>query len=119
EETVTRSQVGSLIRFGQLFKTLTQALKPTVSGSRARKSMYCWRTKNGVSSIGFEVGCAVSLSLMVTVTVVGPLKPAPTGLLSVMVKVSSGSTNLSSVMKTVIVFVASPGAKRKTPAAVE
>src|SRR2546427_7277266 len=33
----------------------TQPLKPSASGSRPRKSRYCWRTKNSVVSSGLTI----------------------------------------------------------------
>ena len=50
----------------QLLIVLVQPAKPGGSGSRPRKSMYCWRTKKFVLPIGFGP-LVVSLSVMVTV----------------------------------------------------
>src|SRR6266566_2384678 len=38
----------------QRSRLLTQKLKPDSSGSRPRKSRYCWRTKYSVVSNGFK-----------------------------------------------------------------
>src|SRR5689334_16021967 len=82
ELTAIRSQLVSPA--AQLFRILCQAAKPCGSGSRPRKSMYCWRTKNGTVAIGL-VGVA-SLSVIVTVALEGALRLIPTGLLKAMVK---------------------------------
>src|SRR5712692_10112648 len=87
----------------QLLMVLTHPAKPGGSGSRPRKSMYCWRTKKFVLSIGFGPFTR-SLSLMVTVAVEGVLRVAPEGLLRLTRKVSVPSAYESSTMATEKVF---------------
>src|SRR5438552_6507939 len=81
----------------QLLIVFTQPANPGGSGSRPRKSMYCWRTKKFVLSIGF-VPFVASLSMMVTVAVDCAPSVAPEGLLRPMVKVSVPSAYESSTM---------------------
>src|SRR5438876_11759674 len=95
----------------QLLMVLTQPANPGGSGSRPRKSMYCWRTKKLVSSIGFGP-FTVSLSLIVTVAVDGVPNVAPVGLLRPTRKVSFPSAYESSTIATEKVFdEASPAAQ--------
>src|SRR4030095_6963582 len=56
---------------------LTQKARPAESGSRLRKSRYCCRTKNVVSSIGLDVGATTSLSMIVKLAALGEPNPAP------------------------------------------
>ena len=71
----------------QLLIVLVQPAKPGGSGSRPRKSMYCWRTKKLVLSIGL-VPFTTSLSVIVTVAVDCAPRVAPLGPLRLTVKVS-------------------------------
>src|SRR6266852_6186891 len=99
----------------QLLMVLTHPAKPGGSGSRPRKSMYCWRTKKFVPSIGFGP-LLTSLSVIVTVAVDCAPRVAPLGLLSPMVKVSVPSAYESSTMATEKVFGdASPAAQVAMP----
>ena len=52
-----------------------QKARPGASGSRFRKSWYCWRTNVPVSSTAFGAGAAESL--IVTVAVEGSARAAP------------------------------------------
>src|SRR5437867_11867843 len=99
----------------QLLIVFTQALKPNGSGSRPRKSMYCWRTKKLVPSIGFGP-FTVSLSMIVTVAVDGVPNVAPVGLLRPTRKVSVPSAYESSPLATAKVYdEASPSAQLRLP----
>src|SRR5258707_6013603 len=94
----------------QLLMVAVQPARPGGSGSRPRKSMYCWRTKKFVLSIGFGP-LLLSLSMIVTVAVDCAPKVAPEGLLRPTVKVSLPSAYESSTIATEKVFdVASPAA---------
>src|SRR5207249_9317935 len=99
----------------QLLIVLVQPSKPNGSGSRPRKSMYCWRTKKFVLSIGFGPS-TVSLSVIVTVAVDGVARLAPVGLLRLTRKVSFPSAYESSTTATEKLFAAaSPAAQVKVP----
>src|SRR5258708_38066997 len=99
----------------QLLIVLIQPARPGGSGSRPRKSMYCWRTKKFVLSIGFGP-LLLSLSMIVTVAVDCAPKVAPEGLLRPTVKVSLPSAYESSTIATEKVFdVASPAAHVAVP----
>src|SRR5258708_4962333 len=76
---------------------LVQPAKPGGSGSRFRKSIYCWRTKKLVLSIGLGP-VVVSLSTIITVAVDCVPKLAPDGLLRLTVKVSFPSAYESSTI---------------------
>src|SRR6266545_7087697 len=80
----------------------TQKASPSVSGNRLRKSRYCWRTKNSVPSIGFEVGAERSSSMIVTVALelLPSETPVPVTLDKVTVNVWSPSTKTSLTMGT-------------------
>ena len=70
----------------------------------------------GVLSIGLVTDGTTSLSVMVTLAVVmAPNWNPPSGLLSETVNVSVDSANPSSVMKTLKVLLASPGANVTVP----
>src|ERR1700687_5633130 len=99
----------------QLLMALVQPAKPGGSGSRPRKSRYCWRTKKFVLSIGFGP-FVISLSMMLTVAIEGVLRVAPEGLLRLTRKVSVPSAYESSTIGTEKVFgVASPAAHVNVP----
>src|SRR5229473_482950 len=98
----------------QLLMVLVQPANPGGSGSRPRKSMYCWRTKKLVLSIGFGP-FVLSLSMMVTVAVDCVPRVAPEGLLRLTVKVSFPSAYESSTMATEKDFEVSPAANCKVP----
>src|SRR5713101_3222826 len=102
-----RSQLASAD--AQLLSPFTQALNPGGSGSRPRKSMYCWRTKKSVLSIGFGP-LVTSLSVMVTVAVACAPRVAPEGPLRLTVKLSLPSAYESSTMATEKVLEVSPAA---------
>src|SRR5260370_22261871 len=87
----------------QLFMVLVQPAKPGGSGSRPRKSRYCWRTKKLVLSIGFGP-FVTSLSMMLTVAMEGAARVAPEALLRLTRKVSVPSAYESSTMATEKVF---------------
>src|SRR2546425_12548837 len=87
----------------QLLMVFTQPAKPGGSGSRARKSMYCWRTKKFVLSIGFGP-FTVSLSTIVTVALDGAASAAPEAPIRTSVKVSFPSAHEASTMATEKVF---------------
>src|SRR5260370_39794811 len=93
---------------------LTQPAKRGGSGSRQRKSMYCWRTKKFVLSIGFGP-FVLSLSMMVTVAVDCGPKVAPDALLRLTVKVSFPSAYESSTIAIEKDFEVSPAAKAIVP----
>src|SRR6266850_364031 len=94
----------------QLLMVLVQPAKPNGSGSRPRKSMYCWRTKKFVLSIGLGP-FVVSLSMIVTVAVDCVPNVAPDGLLRPTVKVSVPSAYESSIIATENDFEVSPAVK--------
>src|SRR6478672_4144069 len=88
----------------------TQKLKPEVSGSRPRKSRYCWRTKKLLVSIGFVA--VLSLSVIVTVAVLfGPGAKLAVGLTSDTVKDSDASGRPSFTIRTSQGLLTSPGPK--------
>src|SRR2546423_8018410 len=100
-----------------------QNWKPDESGSRERKSRYCWRTKKPVlkfasqrTGLGLFEASRVLL-LMVSVAVEGEQRVVPTGFESVTVKVSGDSAKRSSGTKTVKLCVVWPGAKTSVPSA--
>src|SRR5260370_15661546 len=94
---------------------LAQPAQAGGSGSRPRKSMYCWRTKKFVLSIGFGP-FVTSLSMMLTVAVEGAAKVAPEALLRLTRNVSVPSAYESSTIATENVFgVASPAAHVSVP----
>src|SRR6266849_3746122 len=98
----------------QLLIVLVQPANPGGSGSRPRKSMYCWRTKKFVSSIGFGP-FTVSLSVIVTVVVLGEPSAVPLGLLRLIVKLSLPSAKESSTSGTENVLNVSPAANVRVP----
>src|SRR5260370_42424936 len=99
----------------QLLIVLVQPAKPNGSGSRPRKSRYCWRTKKLVLSIGLGPFVA-SLSVIVTVAIDCAPRVAPEGLLRLTRKVSVPSAYESSTMATEKVFAdASPAAQVAVP----
>src|SRR5712691_8521480 len=98
----------------QLLMVMVQPAKPGGSGSRPRKSMYCWRTKKFVLSIGLGP-LTVSLSMMVTVAVDCAPKVAPLGLLRLTVKVSLPSAYESSTMAIEKDLEVSPAANVMVP----
>src|SRR5229473_7113334 len=99
----------------QLLMVLVQPANPGGSGSRPRKSRYCWRTKKFVLSIGFGP-LVPSLSMIVTVAVDGVVIVAPVGLLRRTRKVSVPSAYESSTMAIEKDFdVASPAAHVNVP----
>src|SRR5439155_25050460 len=93
---------------------LVQPAKPGGSGSRPRKSIYCWRTKKFVLSIGFGP-LLLSLSMMVTVAVDCAPSVAHDGPLRLTVKLSLPSAYESSTMATEKDLEVSPGAKLMVP----
>src|SRR5688572_31229604 len=69
-----------------------QKLKPEVSGSRLRKSRYCWRTKKAALKLWARTGLGpetASFELMVSVAVGVAPSVVPTGFESVSVTVSA------------------------------
>src|SRR5258708_3937566 len=99
----------------QLLMVLAHPAKPGGSGSRPRKSRYCWRTKKFVLSIGFGPFVSSS-SMMVTVAVDCDARAAPLGLLRLIVKLSVPSAYESLTMATEKVFAdASPAAQVAVP----
>src|SRR5215813_14673544 len=99
----------------QLLMVFVQPANPPGSGSRPRKSIYCWRTKKFVMSIGLGP-FTVSLSLMLTVAVDGLPKTAPDGLLRIIRNVSLPSAQESSTIATEKLFdEASPAAQVSVP----
>src|SRR6266571_1399195 len=98
----------------QLLIVLVQPANPGGSGSRPRKSMYCWRTKKFVLSIGFRPVIA-SLSVMVTVAIDCAPSVAPEGLLRLTRKVSVPSAYESSTMAIEKDFEVSPAANDMVP----
>src|SRR5215213_6770119 len=78
--------------------------KPEVSGSRDRKSRYCWRTKKALLKLCARTGLGpdtASLELMVSVAVWVAPSVVPTAFDSVSVTVSGASAKASSDTKTV------------------
>src|SRR5260370_40359083 len=98
----------------QLLMVAVQPARPGGSGSRPRKSMYCWRTKKFVLSIGFGP-LLLSLSMIVTVAVDCAPKVAPEGLLRPTVKVSLPSAYESSTIATEKDAEVWPAAKSSVP----
>src|SRR5260370_37787121 len=91
---------------------LVQPAKPGGSGSRPRKSRYCWRTKKLALSIGFGQ-FVTSLSMMLTVALEGVLRVAPEALLRLTRKDSHPSADSSSTMADeTVVGVPSPAPPR-------
>src|SRR5258707_15778372 len=76
---------------------LVQPAKPGGSGSRPRKSMYCWRTKKFVLSIGLGPVIA-SLSVVVMFALNCAPSGAPEGLLRLTPKDSVPSAYAKSTM---------------------
>src|SRR5204863_1283813 len=91
----------------------TQKLKPAVSGSRLRKSRYCWRTKKLGLSTGLVDGAPVSLSSIFNSAKLGLPRPVPVpvGFERARSTDSSFSSNLSSTIRMRKVFEVSPGLK--------
>src|SRR5260370_4257622 len=102
-----RSQLVSF--WAQPLMMLTQ-VAPAGSGSRPRKSRYCCRTKKLVLSIGLLGPSTAGLSKIVTVAIVGELKLAPDGLLSITRKVRVPLAYESAMMATENDFEVSPAA---------
>src|SRR5712692_9621766 len=98
----------------QLLIVLAQPAKPGGSGSRPRKSRYCWRTKKFVLSTGLGP-VVVSLSTIITVVVDCEPRLAPEGLVRLAVKLSVPSAYESSMMATENDFEVSFGAKVSVP----
>src|ERR1051325_11475444 len=112
---------GSMLNwFAQLRKTFDQG--SPASGSRERKSRYCWRTKNAMPAlspcrIGFGLFGA-SLSKIVIVAIAGVLSVAPEGFERASWNVSGPSAIESSMIGIESVFVVSPAAKESVPTTV-
>jgi len=63
---------------GQLLRMFCQPENPAGSGSRPKKSTYCWRTKKGTPTTGLPLVTASS-SVIVMVAVEREPRPAPAG----------------------------------------
>src|SRR5436305_4647805 len=103
----------------QLFKISIHPANPPESGSRPRKSMYCWRMKKDGSTIGL---LPVDLSLSTIVTTAREVEPKnapPIGLLNLNAKVSGPSAYESSTIGMKTVFALSPAEKRSVPTVFE
>src|ERR671937_738269 len=112
-ETLMRCTCAQPSSAPQLLMSDDQNWKPERSGSRLRKSRYCWRTKKPVLKFESQrtgLGLLMAsrgLLLMVSVAVEGEPSVVPTGFESVMLRVSGDSLKRSSGTKTSVPSVCS------------